>query len=106
MSGFKLETVKGIERVLLAETLSPDRLHLHISEVGPGARPHAPHVHSGVEAVYVLEGECTLETGGQAYTIKANEAIIVDATLEHGLVNAGSGPMRYLVIITKDAASG
>jgi mannose-6-phosphate isomerase-like protein (cupin superfamily) len=102
MSGFKLETVKGIERVLLAENLHPDRLHLHISEIGPGMRAHAPHAHSGVEAIYILEGEGTMETGGEAYPFKANEAIVVDCTQEHGLINTGSGPLRYLVIITKD----
>ena len=47
--------VKGLARCLVDESLPPERLHIHISEVGPGARAHPPHAHDGVEALYMLE---------------------------------------------------
>lgn len=102
MNAFKPYVVKGIDRFLVAENIHPDRLHMHISEIGPGTRAHAPHAHGGVEAFYIFEGEGVLETGGERFPLKANEAIVLDATQEHGLINVGSGVLRYLVIIAKE----
>jgi hypothetical protein len=61
--------VKGLRRMLVAEGIDPQRLHVHLSEIGPGTRAHPAHAHEGV-----------------------------DATREHGLVNTGPGRLRYLVI--------
>lgn len=108
MTAFRPHTVKGIDSFLVAENVHPDRLHMHISEIGPGTRahaphaPHAPHAHAGVEAFYIFEGQGSLETGGESYPLKANESIVLDATKEHGLVNTGSGVLRYLVVIARD----
>lgn len=101
MSEFIVHPVKGIERLLLDPALDPDRLHMHLSEIPAGTRAHPPHTHTGVEAFYILEGEGQVEVPGQIYPLKANEALVLDASVLHGLVNTGSGPMRYLVIITK-----
>ncbi len=58
--------VKGLARCLIDEDLPRERLRVHISEVSPGDRSHPPHRHGGVEALYMLEGEGTLEIGGRA----------------------------------------
>lgn len=101
MGSFSVQTVKGVDRLLLADGIHPDRLHIHISEIEAGTRAHPPHIHEGVEAFYVLEGEGTLEVEGAAYPLKANEAVVLDPSVIHGLVNTGTGKMRYMVIITK-----
>jgi (S)-ureidoglycine aminohydrolase len=93
--------VKGIARCLLDADLQGEPLHVHISQVGPGERSHPPHRHGGIEAFYMLEGEATLEIDGEAYVLKANESAVFDPNKLHGLVNTGSVPNRYLVIITK-----
>ena len=101
MSEFTIHPVKGIDRLLLDPSLDPDRLHLHVSEIAAGTRAHPPHTHSGVEAFYVLEGEGQVEFEDKVHPIKANEALVLNASVLHGLVNTGSGPMRYMVIITQ-----
>jgi hypothetical protein len=44
---------KGLTRLLTDVDLPPERLRIHISEVGPGERSHPPHQHPGVEAFYM-----------------------------------------------------
>ena len=91
--------VKGIGRYLLDEDLDGEPLHVHISQVGPGERSHPPHQHGGWEAFYILEGTARLEIDGDEQTIGANQAIVFDPQKLHGLVNAGEGPLRYMVIL-------
>jgi (S)-ureidoglycine aminohydrolase len=93
---------KGLARFLADEDLPADRLRIHISKVGPGARSHPPHRHAGVEAFYMLEGEGTLEIDEERRDIRANEAVVFDPTKLHGLVNTGAAPMRYVVIIARE----
>ncbi len=99
---FLEQQVKGLARCLVDEDLPPERLRVHISQVGPGARSHPPHIHDGVEALYMLEGEGTLEIDGESYPVKTNEATVFDPTKLHSLVNTGTVPMRYIVIIARE----
>ena len=93
--------VKGIDKCWLEDTLNPDQLHLHVTEIPAGTRAHPPHTHAGVEAFYVLQGSGIIETVGGEVPIQANQAVILDASRMHGLVNTGDGPMKYVVIITQ-----
>lgn len=101
MSSFIAYQPKGINQLLVDPALAPDRLRIHISEIEPGARAHPPHTHEGVEAFYVLEGEGVLEIGEEKYSLRANEGIVLHPGVMHGLVNSGTGRMRYMVIISK-----
>jgi (S)-ureidoglycine aminohydrolase len=99
---FMEHQAKGLARLLADADLPPERLRIHISEVGPGERSHPPHKHAGVEAFYMLAGEGTLEIGAERQRIAAGEAIVFDPTKLHGLVNGGDVPMRYIVIIARE----
>jgi uncharacterized cupin superfamily protein len=101
MKDFVEGTAKGVSRMLVAQGVDPERLHIHISEVSPGERPHPPHTHAGLEAIYMLEGHGTLEVEGVAHQLGPNECIVLDTTRVHGLLNTGTVPMRYMVIITR-----
>jgi mannose-6-phosphate isomerase-like protein (cupin superfamily) len=90
--------VKGLRRMLVAEGLDPWRLHVHLSEIGPGTRAHAAHAHEGVEAFLVLEGTGAVESDGSSQPIGPEECLVLDAARQHGLVNTGTGRLRYLVI--------
>ncbi|OHD74228.1 MAG: hypothetical protein A2177_11865 [Spirochaetes bacterium RBG_13_68_11] len=59
--------VKGLHRMLVAEGIDPRRLHVHLSEIGPGTRAHPAH--DGVEAFLVLEGSGVVETGMLRYLV-------------------------------------
>jgi (S)-ureidoglycine aminohydrolase len=101
MSNFTQVQKKGIDACWLESSLNPDQLHLHITEIPAGTRSHPPHTHAGAEAFYVLAGSGQIETEDDIIPLQANQAIILDASKVHGLVNTGSGPMKYIVIITK-----
>jgi mannose-6-phosphate isomerase-like protein (cupin superfamily) len=92
---------KGLDRCWLEDSLSPEYLHLHISQIPAGTRAHPPHAHSGAEAFYVLEGSGAVETESGTIAVTANQAVILDASRLHGLVNTGDGPLKYIVIIAK-----
>lgn len=91
---------KGLSRLLVAQGIDPERLHVHVSEIASGTRSHPPHTHPGLEAIYVLEGHGAVEVEGVVYPLGPNECIVMDTTRLHGLVNTGSARMRYLVVIT------
>ena len=92
---------KGLSRYLVAASLDPQKLRIHISEVEPGSRSHSAHTHTGVEAFYVLEGQATVEVDDELYTLGPNEALALDASRPHGIFNASSARTRYMVIITQ-----
>lgn len=91
--------IKGIPRYLIDERLTGEPIHMHISVVGPGERAHPPHQHPGYEALYMFEGEGTVEIGDERSVLRAGEAIVFDPTRLHGLVNSGDQPMRYMVVL-------
>lgn len=101
MSQFIEIQKEGLSRCLIAASLDPEKLSLHISEIAPGTRAHPAHVHKGTEAFYVLEGSGAIETEGETIPVESNQAVILDASCMHGLVNTGNVPMKYLVIIGK-----
>jgi mannose-6-phosphate isomerase-like protein (cupin superfamily) len=94
-------TATGLSRYLVAASLDPHKLRVHISDVEPGGRTHGAHTHTGVEAFYVLEGQATVEVEDELYNLGPNEALALDASRPHGIFNGGPGRVRYLVIIAQ-----
>jgi quercetin dioxygenase-like cupin family protein len=88
-----------VARFLADEGLEGDALRVHISQIGPGERSHAPHRHPGVEAFYVFEGAGTLELDDERHSLRAGDVVMFDSGRLHGLLNSGDAPMRYMVII-------
>jgi mannose-6-phosphate isomerase-like protein (cupin superfamily) len=72
-----------------------------ISEVEAGSRSHSSHTHTGVEAFYMLEGHATIEVEDERYPLGPNQVIVLDPSRPHGISNAGSTRMRYMVIIAQ-----
>jgi mannose-6-phosphate isomerase-like protein (cupin superfamily) len=92
---------KGLSRYLVAATLDPQKVRIHITEVEPGSRSHGAHTHTGVEVFYVLEGQATVEVEDERYTLGPNEALALDASRPHGIFNGGPARVRYMVIIAQ-----
>lgn len=93
--------IKGIPRFLFTEGTDAARLHLHISEVGPGQRAHPPHRHEGCEIFYVIEGKGEVLYGGETHPVNTGEAMHLECSILHGIENVGDAPMHYAVIIRK-----
>jgi len=96
---------KGLNSLLVDERIDPNIVTIHISEVGPGSRAHAPHAHSGIEGFYILEGQGVVEVGDERYAVGPNEVALIEAETLHGLVNVGQVPLRYMVIIVRTATA-
>ena len=96
----------------------------HVTQVGPLPLPRATrysmvvqsavfgpgmyslvHHHSGVEAVYVLEGEACYETPGRGFSLRKGETLAVPANTPMRAVVPRTTTRRYvLAVIVHDAA--
>jgi quercetin dioxygenase-like cupin family protein len=71
---------------------------------GPGMYSLVHH-HSGVEAVYVLEGDACYETPGRGFTLRRGETLAVPANTPMRAVVPRTTTRRYvLAVIVHDAA--
>ena len=95
----------------------------HVTHVGPLPLPRAtryammvqsavfmpgmyslPHHHSGVEAVYVLEGEACFETPSRAATLRKGETLALPGDTPMRAVVTGTTRRHVLAVIVHDAA--
>jgi quercetin dioxygenase-like cupin family protein len=95
----------------------------HVTQVGPLPLPKAdrysmlvqsalfapgmyslPHHHSGVEAVYVIEGEGCYETPGRGFAVRKGDTLALPAGTEMRAVVTGSTRRHVLAVIVHDAA--
>src|SRR5437867_2599729 len=93
----------------------------HVTQVGPLPLPRAPrysmqvlstvfspgmyslvHHHSGVEAVYVREGQACFETPTRAYTLRKGETLAIPADTPMRAVVTGSTLRHVLAVIVHD----
>ena len=114
----------GIWWLMTIETeTSNHRGGRHVAEVGPLPLPPAtrysmlvqsavfgpgmyslPHHHSGVEAVYVLEGEACYETPAAATKLHKGETVFMPAGTPMRAVVTGSARRHVLAVIVHDSA--
>ncbi len=59
-----------------------------------GARPFLPHSHSHVEFQYVIDGQGTVSTPGQAIDLRPGQLLIIPPRLEHRLTVTSSHLLR------------
>jgi quercetin dioxygenase-like cupin family protein len=95
----------------------------HVAHVGPLPLPRAPkyamlaqsavftpgmyslaHHHSGVEAVYVVDGEACYETPTRAAKLRKGETLALPGGTAMRAVVTGSTPRHVLAVIVHDAA--
>jgi quercetin dioxygenase-like cupin family protein len=73
-------------------------VELHITELGPGQAPHAPHKHEHEEMVMLRSGELDVTISGQTTRATAGSVVIVASNEMHGWRNPGLEPAMYFVI--------
>jgi len=88
----------GVRQVMRAPTPTLDELEIHISTLGAGKSPHAPHQHQHEELLILKEG--TLDTFQNGTTRRIGPGgIIFQASNElHNVTNVGQTPATYYVI--------
>ena len=77
---------------------------LVISAYIPSGMTSRVHLHSGVEAFYVVDGEQCLETAERAFRIQKGESLAVPTGVTMRLVATGPKPRRAFGLIVYDAS--
>jgi XRE family transcriptional regulator, regulator of sulfur utilization len=88
----------AVRQVVRTPTPTLEELEIHISTLGPGKSPHAPHQHQHEELLILKEG--TLETFQNGATRRIGPGgIVFQASNElHNVTNVGQTPATYYVI--------
>ncbi len=75
-----------------------------ISAYIPSGLTSRVHLHSGVEAFYVVDGEQCLETADRAFKMQKGERLVVPTGVTMRLVATGSKPRRAFAVIVYNAS--
>jgi mannose-6-phosphate isomerase-like protein (cupin superfamily) len=91
---------RGLKMPYVDERCGAQQLRMHVSVINPGEEPHPPHVHAGEEIFHILEGEAEVLLGAERRTVGPMTSVFCPELVLHGLRNAGSVPLKYMVIRT------
>jgi quercetin dioxygenase-like cupin family protein len=84
--------------VMKGETHSEFQIELHMTELGPGQAPHAPHKHVHEELLMLKDGSLDVTISGQTTHVTAGSIVYVASNEMHGWRNPGESPAQYFVI--------
>ncbi len=84
--------------VMKGETHSGFPIELHMTELGPGQAPHAPHKHVHEECLMLKNGLLDATIEGQTTHMTAGSIIYVASNEMHGWRNPGPERAEYFVI--------
>jgi mannose-6-phosphate isomerase-like protein (cupin superfamily) len=73
-------------------------LELHMTELGPGMAPHAPHKHVNEEVLMLRFGQLDVTIEGVTTRATAGSIVYVNSNELHGWVNPGPERAQYFVI--------
>jgi quercetin dioxygenase-like cupin family protein len=84
--------------VLNGETHQGYAIEMHMTELGPGQAPHAPHKHVHEEMLMLQTGMLETTVNGQTSTLTAGSIAYIASNDLHGWRNPGATPAQYFVI--------
>jgi XRE family transcriptional regulator, regulator of sulfur utilization len=89
----------GVRRAVLeGPTSTVDRLHVHITTLGPGERSGEPTRHLQEEVIIVREGTIEANFDGQVRTAGPGSVIFFQSNAVTFLRNVGPTPATYTVV--------
>jgi quercetin dioxygenase-like cupin family protein len=77
---------------------------LVISAYIPSGMTSRVHLHSGVEAFYVVDGEQCLQTEERSFPMQKGETLVVPAGVTMRLIATGTKPRRAFAVIVYDSS--
>jgi len=84
--------------VLNGATHKGSAVEMHLTELGPGMAPHAPHKHPHEEMVLVQYGELDVTISGNTTRLTPGSVAFVASNEEHGWKNPTAGRTQYFVV--------
>ena len=94
----KTEKTKAGYQYWFADKEFIDGRTIKLSVVAPGMATHPPHKHTEDEFFFVLEGTAEFFLNGEKRTVGPLTSLYAPSNIEHGIRNAGSVELKYLVI--------
>ncbi len=79
-------------------THSGFHIDMHMTELGPGEAPHAPHSHVHEEMVMIKDGTLEVTINGKVTRLGPGSTAYVASNERHGWRNAGQGRALYFVL--------
>ena len=76
------------------------QLDIHMTNLGPGMAPHAPHHHVHEEIVMLQTGVLDVTINGKTTHLTAGSLAYVASNEEHGWKNPGPDRAEYFVLAT------
>ena len=73
-------------------------VELHITDLGPGMAPHAPHHHVHEEVLMLRSGQLDVTIEGVTTRATAGSVVYVNSNEQHGWKNPGPDRAQYFVI--------
>lgn len=73
-------------------------VEIHMTELGPGQAPHAPHRHAHEEIVMLRRGNLDVTIEGKTTRATAGATVVAGSGELHGWRNPGPEPAEYWVI--------
>jgi quercetin dioxygenase-like cupin family protein len=73
-------------------------VELHLTELGPGQAPHAPHKHTSEELVMLQTGTLEVTIEGKVTRVTPGSVVYVASNEMHGWKNVGADRAQYFVI--------
>jgi transcriptional regulator with XRE-family HTH domain len=78
----------------------PDRqMEAYLTEFVPGANSSPPHLHPGVEFIYVFTGRLGVEIHGVVHKLEAGDSIYFESDFEHSYRCLSKEPSRAIVTV-------
>jgi quercetin dioxygenase-like cupin family protein len=93
-----VKTAVGYQYWFIGQKFLDDGLTVKMSVVGPKQATHAPHRHAGDETFFILEGTAQFYLDGKTTTGGPLTSFYCPSNSEHGISNAGTTELKYLVI--------
>jgi len=73
-------------------------VELHMTQLGPGQSPHAPHQHVNEEVMMLRRGALDVNFDGETTRISAGSVVYMASNVMHSWRNPGPDPAEYFVI--------
>ena len=81
-------------------------MEAYFAEFPRGAKPSAQHNHQGMELIYVVSGELSVNLGGDEIILARGDAVHFDASVAHSYGSRGRSAATAIVVVTGGVKQG
>ena len=80
------------------------RIEAYLAQFLADSPASDPHIHSGVEVIYVIAGTLGLEIHGKTHRLETGDSMYFESDFEHSYSCLGDTPCEAIVVVNADPA--